>query len=126
MTTPCLNSPTGQCQRTAPCEHACDLRVSAAPAAVMPSIVVKSRMSNSEYEALMEAERPAFEEWAGDYGRIFQDREGAGYKFPYTQEAWVGWLARAAYAIAEQRDRAAEREPNASAYMTEHGLRWNR
>lgn len=39
MTTPCLNSPNGQCQRTAPCEHACALRVGAAPTVVTPGLV---------------------------------------------------------------------------------------
>ena len=83
-------------------------------------------MTDAERKDLMETERPAFEAWAGDYGRIFRDRDGDGYKFPYTQEAWVVWMARAAYEVEERRDREAEREPNPSAYMAEHGLRWNR
>ena len=37
--------------------------------------------------------REAFEAWAKEYGRIFLERDGNGYKFPYTQEAWVGWQA---------------------------------
>jgi len=41
------------------------------------------------------AERPAFEAWAKEYGRIFLNRDRDGYQFPYTQEAWVGWKARA-------------------------------
>lgn len=36
---PCLNSPTGRCQRTAPCEHACGLRIGAAPTVVTPGVV---------------------------------------------------------------------------------------
>lgn len=59
-------------------------------------------LSNTEHRQLMEAERPAFEKWAGDYGRIFHEREGDGYKFPYTQEAWVGWLARAALTLIKE------------------------
>ena len=35
--------------------------------------------------------REAFEAWAKEYGRIFLERDGNGYKFPYTQEAWVSW-----------------------------------
>ena len=37
--------------------------------------------------------RGAFEAWAKEYGRIFLERDGNGYKFPYTQEAWVSWQA---------------------------------
>lgn len=37
--------------------------------------------------------REAFEAWAKEHGRIFLERDGNGYKFPYTQEAWVGWQA---------------------------------
>lgn len=59
-------------------------------------------MTTAEYQRLMEAERPAFEKWAGDYGRVFREREGDGYQYPYTQEAWVGWLARAALAAQAQ------------------------
>lgn len=46
----------------------------------------------------MEHERAEFERWAGDYGRVFRERDGDGYAYTYTQEAWVGWLARAALA----------------------------
>lgn len=46
-------------------------------------------------------ERAAFERWAKEYGRIFLDRaEDGGYEFPFTQEAWVGWQARARSALA--------------------------
>jgi hypothetical protein len=42
-------------------------------------------------------EREAFEAWAKKYGRIFLDRQPHGpYMHVYTQEAWVGWQARAA------------------------------
>lgn len=46
-------------------------------------------------------ERAAFERWAKEYGRIFLDRaEDGGYEFSFTQEAWVGWQARARAALA--------------------------
>ncbi len=49
------------------------------------------------------SQREAFEAWAKEYGRIFLERDGNGYKFPYTQEAWVSWQA----AIQHARDVAA-------------------
>ena len=48
------------------------------------------------------AERSAFESWAKAFGRINLDREpwenqpGERYRCVWTQEAWVGWQARAA------------------------------
>lgn len=39
MKAPCLNSPNGQCQRAEPCEHACALRIGAAPTVVQPGLV---------------------------------------------------------------------------------------
>jgi hypothetical protein len=43
------------------------------------------------------SEREAFEAWAKQYGRIFLDRQPHGpYMHAFTQEAWVGWQARAA------------------------------
>lgn len=47
-------------------------------------------------------ERAAFEKWAKAYGRIFLatkpklGRDGVMYENQFTQEAWVGWKARAA------------------------------
>jgi hypothetical protein len=49
--------------------------------------------------------REAFEAWAKEYGRIFLERDGNGYKFPYTQEAWVSWQA----AIQHARDVAVQK-----------------
>lgn len=44
-------------------------------------------------------ERAAFEAWAKAYGRIFLNRLASGlYAYAFTQEAWVGWKARAALA----------------------------
>ena len=43
------------------------------------------------------SEREAFEAWAKQYGRIFLARQPHGpYMHAFTQEAWVGWKARAA------------------------------
>ena len=48
-------------------------------------------------------ERAAFEAWAKAYGRIFLDRPASGlYAYAFTQEAWVGWKARAALASPAQ------------------------
>jgi hypothetical protein len=39
--TPCYSSPTGRCQKTAPCEHACDMRVTSRQLVSVSSIDVE-------------------------------------------------------------------------------------
>ena len=68
--------------------------------------ILKAHRAAAEAPAQASAvdERAAFEAWAKAYGRVFLEvepklgRNGVTYKSQFTQEAWVGWQARAALA----------------------------